>query len=61
MTEKEIKDTYIIGIPSDMTTGYLDKEKLSRKRTNVNDSHMHVEDRENHRKQNKSNAFVNHI
>ena len=51
---------YFIGVPSGATTDKLPhKEKLSRKRNSVNDTHMLDEDTENHRKQKKTNAVVN--
>lgn len=65
-TQQQRKDTRnkqttvcFIGVPSGATTNKLPhKEKLSKRRNRVNDTHMLHEDRENCRKQKKRNAVV---
>lgn len=55
----ETNNCVFTGVPSGATTNKLPhKEKLSKRRNRVNDTHMLHEDRENCRKQKKRNAVV---
>lgn len=58
--QKKQKNMYFIGVPIVVTTGKLPrKEKLSRNRSSVNDTHVLAEDIENCGKWKKINAVAN--